>query len=65
MLDAYQNPNGTYDGASAMAAMTGLSRAEILWTWERMRTLRAAGLGKEEAKEVIENEQIKKPWERS
>lgn len=32
-----KNPNGTYNGARALAAVSGLEAAEVEWMFHRMR----------------------------
>jgi len=60
----FKNPDGTYDGAAALAALSGLSKEEIMWTWARMKHLRhVEGKTSEEAKAIIAKEVKLKPWE--
>ena len=42
-MDAFRNPNGTYNGIKALAAWSGLSEEEVRWTAERMQALIKAG----------------------
>lgn len=62
MFEKYRNANGTYNGAAAMADMTGLSQAEILWTFNRLKELRALGVSSDDAKAIVLREQKAKPW---
>lgn len=63
--DAWRNPDGTYNGAKALAKLTGLSEAEIEWTWTRMKALIAEGKPIHEAKTILEEESKGKPWLKS
>ena len=59
----FKNPDGTYDGAAALAALSGLSKDEILWTWQRMKQLRLVeGKTSDEAKAIIAKEVKTTPW---
>ena len=51
------------DTADFLAKMSGLSREEILWTFCRMRALRAEGKTPAEAKAIVKEETKSKPWE--
>jgi uncharacterized protein YoaH (UPF0181 family) len=56
MLEKHRNPDGTYNGVSAMSEMSGLSQEEIQWTWERAKELRAMGLSKEQVARALRME---------
>lgn len=61
----WRNPSGTYDGAGMLAEMSGLSKAEIMWTFERLKYLmQAEGKTKEEAKAIVKEETKTRPWKR-
>lgn len=62
-LGSHRNADGTYNGVSLFAALTGLSQAEIRWTWDRMRDLVKSGCTGAQAKEIIKEEAKAKPWE--
>jgi len=60
----WKKSNGRYDGVAMLASLTGLSKAEIEWTWSRMRYLRQVeGRTPEEAKRIVTQEGKAKPWE--
>jgi hypothetical protein len=61
-MSKYQNPDGTYNGVAFMAAMSGLSEDEILWTWERAKALKAAGHDEKFVADKLREEGLKKPW---
>lgn len=54
--------HNSFDAADAVAAANGSSREEVLWTWERMKTLRASGIDREEAEDIISREASFRPW---
>ena len=63
MLDKHRNPDGTYNGVTAMAELSGLSTAEIRWTFDRLNHLmHVEGLAKEAAKDVVRAEAAGRPW---
>ena len=63
-MEAHRNPDGTYNGVTAMAELSGLSAAEIRWTFERLKHLiHAEGKDKEAAKEIVKTESAGRPWE--
>lgn len=65
-MERARNPDGTYNGAKLMSALTGgtISEAETLWTFNRLRTLmQQEGRSKEEAKEIVRQEASDRPWE--
>lgn len=55
-MEKHRNPDGTYNGITALAELSGLSEEEIRWTWERAKELRAAGLSKEQLKRALKME---------
>lgn len=62
---AFRNPDGTYNGVKTMAALSGLSEAEVLWTFNRLQQLivrekKPAA----EARAVVREEAKAKPWEK-
>lgn len=59
----YQNTDGTHNGVKFMAAITGLSEAEVAWTWSRLKTLmHELALPKEQALAIVKAEAKEKPW---
>lgn len=40
----HRNPDGTYNGVSFMAEVSGLSQEEIAWSFARAKELAATGL---------------------
>ena len=63
-MSAFRNPNGTYDGAAMLSAASGISRDEIMWTFERLKHLmHVEGKSKDEAKAIVADEGRSKPWE--
>lgn len=61
-IERWRNPDGTYDGARALADISGLSREEVLWTFNRMKELKARGMSAEEYKAQVAREVKDKPW---
>ncbi len=60
----FRNPDGTYDGVAFMAAISGLSTAEVKWTFDRLRHLMVIEKrDKEDAKAIVWEEVKTKPWE--
>lgn len=65
MADDFRNPDGTYNGVKMFASMSGLSEAEIQWTFLRIKALYAEGKTKQEAKAIVASEAKSKPWVRT
>jgi hypothetical protein len=63
-VKAYQNPDGTYNGLKILADLSGLSLAEIAWTWNRMKQLHAEGVPSEKRKAIVAEEAKSRPWEK-
>lgn len=64
MFDNHRNADGTYNGVTLMAEISGLSQDEIRWTWERLRHLiHVDGRSKDEAKAIVRDEARMRPWE--
>lgn len=64
VFDKHRNSDGTYNGITLMAEISGLSQAEIRWTWERLRHLmHVEGRTKDEAKSIVRDEARARPWE--
>ena len=61
----YQNADGrTYNGVRMMSDISGLSQAEIRWTFDRLKQLMTAeGRPKAEAIEIVKDEARSRPWE--
>lgn len=55
-MEKHRNPDGTYNGVSALAELSGLSQEEIRWTWERGKELRAQGLSKDQISRALRME---------
>lgn len=63
MFDKFRNKDGTYDGAKALAAWSGLSYEEVAWTAKRMKQLiHEEKKTKEEAVKIVKEEGKSKPW---
>lgn len=62
MTDRARNPDGTWNGVVLMARWSGLSEAEIAWTWKRLKELMDAGKTKDEAKTIVATEGTVQPW---
>lgn len=62
-MSDFRNPDGTYNGVKMMAALSGLSEAEIKWTFDEMKRLMNSGMAKEEAKALVKERAKSKPWE--
>lgn len=63
MFEQFRNPDGTYDGAKAMSAWTGLSYEEVTWTAKRLKQLmQEDGKTKQEAIGIVKEEAKSKPW---
>lgn len=61
--DDYRNQDGTYDGAALLAALSGVSREEIIWTFNRLKYLRQVeGKSAQEAKRIVDEERTAQPW---
>ena len=63
--EKHRNPDGTYNGVSFMAEISGLSEAEIKWTFDTTKKLLAEGRSKDETKRIIREWARHKPWERT
>lgn len=61
-LDDCKNPDGTYNGVKFMAAVSGLSEAEIAWMAARIKALIAEGKTRAEARAIVKAEARVKPW---
>lgn len=63
MFDKFKNKDGTYDGAKALAAWSGLSYEEVTWTAKRIKQLmHEEKKSKEEALKIVKEEGKLKPW---
>lgn len=63
MFEKFRNQNGTYNGAAALSAVTGLSQDEVIWTFKRIKQLmHEEGKTKKEAAEIVKEEGKSKPW---
>lgn len=62
---AFRNPDGTYNGVKTMAALSGLSEAEVEWTFKRIRTLIIdQKMPRAQALPIVREEAKTKPWEK-
>lgn len=62
-FDAFKNADGTYNGVALFSEMTGLSQAEIRWTFDRLKhLLHVEKLSKADAVAQIRQEAAAKPW---
>lgn len=58
-----QNPDGTWNGARMMARWTGITEAEVIWTWRRLQQLLGTeGKTKNQALAIVKQEAKEKPW---
>lgn len=63
MCGDYRNADGTFDGAAAMSAMSGISKEEIMWTFSEMkRLLCVEKLPRAEAMRQIKAQAALAPW---
>jgi len=58
------NGDGTFDGARALSALSGIDSREIKWMFLRMKELAAAGIGKDERIRIVKEEGALEPWKR-
>ncbi len=60
----FRNPDGkTFNGVKMFAELTGVSEAEIQWTFDRLKQLQVVeGKSKEDAKRIVTEEARLKPW---
>lgn len=62
-VDAHRNPDGTYNGVAIMAELSGLTQAEVAWTFGRLKQLMTIERRpREEAKAIVQSEARSKPW---
>ena len=64
-MEEFRNPGtDTYNGIKMLAAISGLSEAEVAWTAKRMQQLiREERLPAAEAKAIVRQEAKARPWE--
>lgn len=63
MLEKHRNADGTYNGVTAMAELSGLSAEEIRWAFDRLKHLmQVDGMTKDAAKAVVKAEVVGRPW---
>jgi len=55
-MERHRNSDGTYNGVTALAELSGLSQEEIKWTWDRAKQLRAQGLSKDQISAALRAE---------
>lgn len=58
----FRNPDGTYDGAGVMAAISGIPKEEVVWMWKRTSALLVQGVPKTEVTRIVKQEAAMKPW---
>lgn len=63
LFDRHRNADGTYNGISMFAEITGFSIEEVEWIANRTRELKAEGCSREEATRIINEEAKGRPWE--
>lgn len=62
-FDAHRNSNGTYNGVTFFAELTGLPRAEIKWMFGRLKQLQQVeGKSKDEAVAIVKSERLSPHW---
>lgn len=61
-LGQCRNPDGTWNGVATMALITGLSEAEIRWTWDRLSAMLKSGMDKQEALRLVKEQAKEQPW---
>jgi hypothetical protein len=62
-MDKHRNPDGTWNGVKLLNELTGLSEAEIVWTFSRTKELMVVeGKSAAEAKAIVEREIPARPW---
>lgn len=64
MFDKYANGDGTFNGASMLADLSGISDAEITWTFNRIKELLKAGKTATEAKAIVKEEAKTRPFDK-
>lgn len=55
-IEKHRNKDGTINGISAIAEMSGLSEKEIAWTFNRGKQLKAKGMSREEIARTLKKE---------
>ena len=58
----FRNPDGTYDGAGVMAAISGIPKEEVVWMWKHTSALLVQGVPKTEVTRIVKQEAAMKPW---
>jgi len=62
-MNQWRNPGkDTYNGAKMLADLSGLSEAEVQWTFDRIKQLKKEGKSKQEAIDIVALESKNKPW---
>jgi hypothetical protein len=63
MSERWRNADGTYNGTRMLSEVSGLSEAEIRWTFDRLKHLMHVDkLSKSEAKARVSEEAKSQPW---
>lgn len=60
-----RNPDGSWDGAAAMAELAKIDPAEIRWTHQRLKEIKRLRIPDQEAVRIVKNESRYQPWKRS
>ena len=61
-IDEFRNPDGTYDGAAALSAISGIPKDEVIWMWKCTSALLVQGTPKSEVTRIVKQEAAMKPW---
>lgn len=62
----WRNPDGTYNGVKALAALSHLSEDEVAWTFNRLKYwLFHKKKSVDEAKALVAEEAKDQPWKKS
>lgn len=61
-LADHRNEDGTYNGVTLFAELTGLSQNEIRWTFNRAQALKREGKTAAEIKAILKTEGEHRPW---
>lgn len=62
VVPKHRNPDGTYNGAAALAELSGLDEREVRWMYRRTRALLDEGLPLDTARARVREEAPLKPW---
>lgn len=63
MIEAFKNPDGSYNGIHMLAQLSGLDVREVAWTANRLKQLMTVEhKSKDEARQIVATEAKGKPW---